>query len=70
MNNYLLSKQEARVVERTPLQTAARHIHATELPFRNTEGRDAKLVKGNKQKVNWTAFTEKYQALTDLQDEP
>lgn len=44
MNNYLVSKVEARIVERTPLQTAARHTHATGLPFRSTEGSDAKLV--------------------------
>lgn len=51
MNNYLISKVKARIVERTPLQTAARRTHATGLLFRNTEGSDAKLVNKKKPTV-------------------
>lgn len=51
MNNYLVSKAKARIVERTPLQTAARCTHARGLPFRNTEGSDAKLVNKKKTKL-------------------
>lgn len=51
MNNYLVSKAKARIVEHTPLQTAARCTHARGLPFRNTEGSDAKLVNKKKTSV-------------------
>lgn len=64
MNNYLLSKRDARFEQHIPLQTAARHTHATKLPFRNTgNGWMLNLLRGRGRgggKVSKTVFTDKY----------
>jgi len=62
MNNYPLSKRYARIEECVSLRTAARHTHATRLPFRNMGNRWMLNLLRVGGKVSRTVFTEKYKA--------
>lgn len=62
MNNYLLSRRDARFEHHIPLQTA-RYTHATKLPFRNTGNGWMLNLRGrgwSGGKVSKTVFTDKY----------